>query len=62
MKHDVCYMKNPIERAFELAQSGRFQSVRSIKDQLKLERYDLATVTGGALSSQLRKLIREAQK
>lgn len=55
-------MKNPIERAFELAQSGRFQSVRSIKDQLKLERYDLATVTGGALSSQLRKLIREAQK
>lgn len=47
----------PIERAFELARSGKCQSFTEIKSALKAEGYDTATLTGGILSKQLRQLI-----
>ena len=46
-----------IERAFELARSGKCRSFSEIKAALKAEGYDTATITGGTLSKQLRQLI-----
>ena len=47
-----------IERAFELAQSGRFPTVTLIRKQLRLEGYqEKSHLQGRALYSQLRLLI-----
>ncbi|MVS99529.1 hypothetical protein [Devosia marina] len=53
---------SPIERAFELARSGKCQSFSEIKAALKAEGYDSATITGGTLSKQLRQLIAASSK
>ncbi|KKB08591.1 hypothetical protein VE26_00365 [Devosia chinhatensis] len=47
----------PIERAFELARSGKCRTLTEIKSALKSEGYELATVTGGTLAKQLRGLM-----
>lgn len=45
-----------LERAFELARSGDYASVSDVKDQLKLEGFSAAQVTGPSLTKQLREL------
>jgi hypothetical protein len=54
--------KSAIERAFELARSGRFEGTDNIKDQLKHEGYSQDQLFGSALLKQLRGLIREAKR
>lgn len=49
-----------LERAFELARSGRYPSLTKIRSQLRLEGYSPEQVTGRLLQSQLRKIINEA--
>jgi hypothetical protein len=49
-----------LERAFQLAKSGRYASLDDIKKRLKAEGYSTAQITGGALSKQLRVLIQTA--
>lgn len=49
--------KTPLERAFELARSGKYASVTDIKRRLAAERYDLQQVTGPALQKQLREVL-----
>jgi hypothetical protein len=46
-----------LERAFELAKSGRFTSVEQIRRQLKVEGYSTAHVTGKFLVGRLRAII-----
>jgi hypothetical protein len=50
-----------LERAFELARSGRYATVELIKKQLHKEGYEHRQVLGPALSAQLRSLIRAAR-
>lgn len=49
--------KTALERAFELAKSGKYLTLGDIKKVLVNERYSTDTVTGGSLSKQLRSLI-----
>jgi hypothetical protein len=50
-----------LERAFQLARSGRMTKVADIKKQLSREGYDDRAVDGGpSLNSQLRELIKTA--
>ena len=55
------YRVNALERAFQLAQSGKYASVAEIKKQLSNEGFSVAQVTGMVLLKQLRELIRAAQ-
>jgi hypothetical protein len=50
-----------LERAFELARSGNFDSVTELKKRLKAEGYPEYEFEGRALSRQLSKLIHEAR-
>jgi len=52
-----------IERAFQLAKSGRYATVGDIRKQLDREKYvsTASYVRGGALVSQLRSLIAAAR-
>ena len=50
-------IKTALERAFELAKSGKYANVSDIKSALRAERYCIDTVTGASLSKQLRSLI-----
>ena len=50
-------IKTALERAFELAKSGKYANVSDIKSALRAERYSIDTVTGASLSKQLRSLI-----
>ena len=47
-----------LERAFELAKSGRFPSVQMIRLQMKTEGYSTDHVTGKTLTKQLQEIIR----
>lgn len=49
-----------LERAFALANSGRFTSVSDIKSALKAEGYSLEQITGGALLKQLRQAMEKS--
>ena len=52
-----------LERAFQLARSGRVANVDEIRKELKREGYDASAMDGGpTLGMQLRKLIREARE
>jgi len=53
-----------IERAFELARSGRFASVSDIRLALRRERFDQveAHLAGSSIARQLRALCDEARK
>ena len=56
------YRVTTLERAFEMARSGHFESVADIKKQLKVEGFSVAQVTGRVLTKQLKDLIRVAQE
>ena len=49
-----------LERAFQLARSGRPNSIDDIKQELKKERYSTGQITGNALKKQLLALIQAA--
>lgn len=51
-----------IERAFELARSGRIHTLRDLRQQVKNEGYDAMALDGRALGAQLSAIIREARK
>lgn len=50
-----------LERAFQLARSGDYESVEGLKRQLSTEGYSASQVTGATLTKQLAALIREAR-
>jgi hypothetical protein len=52
--------KTALERAFELARSGRFQTVTELKKVVSREGYQASQLEGSQLSRQLMALIREA--
>jgi hypothetical protein len=52
----------PLERAFELARSGKFATVTSIKKRLKEEGCSVDQITGRSLTRQLDALMKEAAK
>ena len=52
---------NTLERAFELARSGEFDTVEAIRRRLMKEGYVFRVLTGPYLSRQLRELMREAR-
>ena len=49
-----------IERAIQLAQSGEYSTLKSVRNQLKAEGYSLNHLDGRALAKQLRELINTA--
>jgi hypothetical protein len=51
-----------LERAFQLAKSGNVATMDALKHQLKTEGYSVTTITGKALTRQLRALIHGSQK
>lgn len=51
-----------IERAFELARSGRYETCSEIKQVLVREGYSNAQITGPTLMRQLRELINSARQ
>jgi hypothetical protein len=51
---------SPLERAFQLAKSGKYATVDEIKTQLGKEGYASSQVTGRQLTQQLRALIATA--
>lgn len=46
--------QSPVERAFELARSGRYANVSDIKRQLSKEGYSITQIEGPMLLKQLR--------
>lgn len=50
----------PVERAFEMARSGRFATLREIKAALRKDGYSSDQIFGPTLSKQIYALIREA--
>jgi hypothetical protein len=52
---------SPLERAFQLAKSGKYSTVTAIKEQLAREGYSAGQVDGPHLMQQLRDLIAIAQ-
>lgn len=50
--------KSTLERAFELARSGRYRTVSEVKRAVLAEGYSLAQFEGRALSRQLSDLIK----
>ncbi len=59
----ICPMENQktsLERAFELAQSGKYLKVADIKSQLAKERLATEQISGSSLLRQLRQIIKEA--
>ncbi len=54
--------KSTLERAFELARSGRCASVEELRHRLKKESYNQELVTGRSLTIQLRALMAAAKK
>ena len=54
------FKKTSLERAFELARSGKCLAIRDIAFQLHAEKYDISHLEGPALRKQLVELIEEA--
>ena len=54
--------KTALERAFELARSGRCLLVSDIAHKLHAEKYDFSQLKGPVLKKQLMSLIEEATK
>jgi hypothetical protein len=50
-----------LERAFELAKSGRCSSAEEVRKVLAKEGYPLSQLTGRALREQIKELIRKAK-
>ena len=53
------FKKTALERAFELARSGKCLTIRLIAFQLYAEKYDISHLEGPALRKQLVELIEE---
>ena len=53
--------KSALERAFELARSGRASSLAELRAMIKAEGYSLSQITGPSLGRQLRNLIVKAK-
>ena len=53
-------IKTTLERAFELAKSGKFHSVSELRTAIKREGYEVGQIDGPALGRQLRHLIQKA--
>lgn len=53
--------RTAIERAFELARTGRFATCQAVKTALSTEGYSVAQITGKTLLKQLRELIRSTR-
>jgi len=54
--------KTALERAFEVARSGRCLNIRDIAFKLNSEKYDISHLEGPALRKQLMELIEKATK
>jgi hypothetical protein len=54
--------KTPLERAFELAGSGQYESIAKIKRELGREGFVTDQLQGRALTRQLNDIIRQAQQ
>lgn len=54
-------MKTTLERAFELARSGRFETIRQLERVLAGEGYAVHQLNGPVLLEQLRKLMKAAK-
>jgi hypothetical protein len=50
----------PLERAFELARSGKYTSITDIKAQLEKEHISIDQINGPVLVRQLREIVAEA--
>lgn len=53
--------QSSLERAFELAQTGQYESATEIKRILMKEGHSTAQLTGPSLEKQLRGIMREAR-
>ena len=51
-----------IERAFQLAKSGRFASMQELQKALKAEGYSMKQIEGRSLSKQLRDIMSTARR
>jgi hypothetical protein len=51
-----------IERAFELARSGKYASVTEVRDALQAEGFDPKRLQGPSLQKQLRELCAQSRK
>jgi hypothetical protein len=51
-----------LERAFQLAKSGKYLSMSEIRKKLKKEGFSLVQIEGGALTKQLRELIKSSRE
>ena len=51
-----------LERAFQVAKSGKCSSVADLKKQLRAEGYSIAQITGRTLVKQLEVLIKMARR
>lgn len=51
-----------IERAFELAASGKFQTTNDVRAKLRSEGFSLQPIQGRTLMSQLRALLKESER
>lgn len=56
------FQPTAIERAFELARTGRYAGVSEIGKRLKVEGYSLGQLEGNSLRKQLRQLCEDAQR
>ncbi len=54
--------KSALERAFDLAKSGKFANVTELRAHLGREGYHVSQVDGPALGRQLRDLIRKSRE
>ena len=54
--------KSPVERAFELARSGGFNTVDDIRRRVKAEGYDEHAIHGRSLYLQLKALIASSKQ
>jgi hypothetical protein len=55
-------IKIPLQRAFELARSGKIGNVADLRSQLGKEGYQTDQLSGGSLLRQLREIIKTAVK
>jgi hypothetical protein len=58
MDHSV----TALERAFQVAKSGKCSSIADLKKQLRAEGYPIAQITGRTLVRQLEALIKMARR
>lgn len=54
--------KSPLERAFELARSGRYRTVSEVKQAVSAEGYPMGQFEGRSLTRQLGDIIKTAAK